>query len=491
MVFAPKYLAYGLGLPLLSAMANDDVGQRLLHTLQQSQNAQERQWVAPALAAPVVAEEGDDAIAPIILDGQAYTIAPTVSEVGQALYVALQRQQWPDVARLLPIYAGLPEHDVTLLWFAQGTWARAKGDYAEAVARYRAILALQPDFLRTQLELGRTLFEDHQNQEARAMFASIAPEALSEGLSKTIATYVAALDQREAWHGSLSLGPVYNNNLNQSSQINRCDLMHEPSGLCLSGFFAEDKLRAFGTTYEGTLTKRGQWQGHHGFLVRGVAYGQTYWHEREYAEANVLAYAGYHYRNAANNVSLLPLIEFNRYGGHTISKAYGVRAEGQRMLSQATSVNLDVEHKRQSFAEGYRHNDGKQQAVFVTVNHMVNPEFVLFGGGDGLRKKTSSPVNSHQQLGLRLGAYSAWSPGLSATFYTSLRYRKYQGFNAFLGAQRKEHEQAYHLVLQLPRLKVWGFNPSLNLKHTRVSSNADFVYSHKKNEASLRLNHSF
>lgn len=488
MALTPKYLTYGLYVVIPLALANDDIGQRLLQNLQQSQSLQEQRLLAPALAQP---ETADGGIAPIVIDGQAYAIAATVSEVGQALYVAVSRQQWPDVARLLPIYAGLPEHDVSLLWFAQATWARAQGHYGEAVAKYRAMLVQQPDFLRAQLELARTLFEDQQNQEARALFASIAPEALSEGLSLTIATYYKALDNREAWHGSLSFGPQYNNNLNQTSQIDRCVDRDAASGFCFVGFEAEQKIHSGGTVYEATLSKQRQLKGHHGLMFRGVAYGNLYWGESNFGEDNALVYGGYQYRDAATSVALLPFYEFNRYGGHAISRAYGLRTEWQQRLSPRSNVNLDLEHKQQSYVNAYQHNDGKQQSAFVTMTHALTPELVFFGGVDGLRKKTASPVNSHQQFGLRLGLYQAITPKLSASMYTSFRYRRYQGFNAFLGAQRKEHEQAYNVVLQWPQQQLWGFSPSLNLKHTQVNSNADYVYNYKKNEFSLRLNKYF
>lgn len=487
MALMPKYLAYGLYLVISPALANDDIGQRLLHNLQQSQSVQEQRLLAPALIQP---EALGDGIAPIVIDGQAYAIAATVSEVGQALYVAVSRQQWPDVARLLPIYAALPEHDVTLLWFAQGSWARARGDYVTAIAQYQAILLKQPEFLRAKLELARTLFEDQQNKEALAMFASIAPAELSEGLSATLATYAAALKNREGWHGSFSIGPQYQNNLNQTSQIDLCTTM-TADGTCLAGFFASDKIRAVGTTYEATLSKRVQFVGHHGGLLRGVAYGNTYPHEGEYNEVNALLYGGYHFRNAATNVSLLPFLEFNRYGGRPISRAYGLRAEWQQTLGTATSVNLDLEHKRQIFVAGYQHNDGRQDSVFLTLTHSLNPRLAFFGGADFLRKKTEQPVNSHQQRGGRIGVYQVLSPYMNVTAYASYKSRQYARFNAFLGAQRAERELTTTMVLQWPEAKVVGLSPSLSIKRTRVNSNAAYVYRYRKNEVSLRLNKYF
>ncbi|MBP6117432.1 MAG: DUF560 domain-containing protein [Neisseriaceae bacterium] len=472
-----KYLTHAVWLLAGPVWANEETSQRLWQGLQRAQDAQVQQLLVP--------EEPSEAVA-----STAITDGDSVDDLGLALYQAISQQRWATVAQLLPLYEALPEHDPTLVWFAKGASARARGAYAEAIGAFRTILQQQPDFLRAQLELARTLFEDQQNQEARALFSDIAPAALTTGLSNTLEGYLAALDSREGWRGSFSLGSEYKNNLNQSSQIDLCTIMG-PDGLCWAGFFASDKIRAVGTLYEATLSKRRQISGHHGLMARGMIYGSTYRQEGDYNEANGLLYAGYHYRDARRSASVLPLLTWTRYGGQMLSRAYGLRLEWQQTFTERTQLSVDLERQQQTYVAPYEHNSGQQTSAFVTLSHQLATGQVLFGGADVVRKKTDQSVNSHQQRGLRLGAYQSWSPKFNLTVSAAFKKRQYDGYNAFLGAQRAERELAYTAVLQWPQAQLMGFSPSLTLKRTRVNSNAAYVYNYRQNEVNLKLSHYF
>lgn len=98
------------------------------------------------------------------VDGREYTVAPTVSDIGQAIYIALGRQQWTDASRFLRRYAVMSGADPMLLHYARGGLARHKGHLRQAEREYRALLALQPDFLPGQLELARVLFENQRDR---------------------------------------------------------------------------------------------------------------------------------------------------------------------------------------------------------------------------------------------------------------------------------------------------------------------------------------
>ncbi|MDE9571643.1 hypothetical protein KKJ16_22230, partial [Xenorhabdus bovienii] len=84
--------------------------------------------------------------------------------IGQALYLAINDQQWRDIRNLVVIYQELPEHNPLLVDFAQGSLARLEGNLALSASYYEKILRQQPNSTRIKLELARVYFEDHKNR---------------------------------------------------------------------------------------------------------------------------------------------------------------------------------------------------------------------------------------------------------------------------------------------------------------------------------------
>ncbi len=90
--------------------------------------------------------------------------------------------------------------------WARGGLARSEGRLVEAERRYRAVLAIQPDFLPGRLELGRVSFEDRKDREASALFRAIrtdlaAAVETAAGVRATVDTFIAALDRRRGGQG--------------------------------------------------------------------------------------------------------------------------------------------------------------------------------------------------------------------------------------------------------------------------------------------------
>ena len=77
--------------------------------------------------------------------------------------------------------------------------------------------------------------------------------------------------------------------------------------------------------------------------------------------------------------------------------------------------------------------------------------------------------------------------GLRTSLFSSLRHREYNDFNALLGSRRRDDESSHTLIVSAPRWALLGFTPNLTLKHTRVRSNVDWLYSYQRTQLSLRM----
>ena len=209
------------------------------------------------------------------IDGQTYSIGDNVHDIGRALYIFVQRQDWPGAARFLDAYLRFAARDPMLVAYAEGGLARAAGDLDEAEARYRALLGLQDNFLPGQLALARVLFEHRKDKEARRAFERIHARLKAQGdqaagVLRTVEAFLGALRERRGPRGALALGPGYNNNLNQSSASRTC-LLAAPNGVCLLKRTILAPIAALGLNIEGRAGLRVPLVGHHGLSLRAVA----------------------------------------------------------------------------------------------------------------------------------------------------------------------------------------------------------------------------
>lgn len=463
--------------------ADEDTSRRLRQSLQY---ATELKAQAALIPDPSLSLDDES----IVINGQLLSIAANVNDMGKALYLVLNHQLWADVTRLLPKYQALTGHDIALVWFAEAALARAKGDYAKAISGYRRLLRQQPDFLRVQLELGRTLFENHQDTEAAALFSQAQLPVDAPGLKDNVAGYLDALAVRDAWHGSVAIGPVYNSNLNQTTASITYLPQYDEEGRHIGDIQRKipGPIAAQGMAYEASLSKQKNLVGHHGLMMRGVLYGNEYRHEPSYSDSTTSVYGGYQYRSAQTTLSLAPLLEFNWQDHKALYKGLGGKLEWQYGLSPKALLNVDVERKRLRYHNAdYTHNDGWQSSLFVTAIYALPKNWLMFGGLDWVRKNAAEGVNAYHQQGARLGLAKAFDIGVETVFFAAWRHKQYDAYSQVLEAKRSDHEQTYTAVIKLPKLSFVGLTPSLLFRHNRVSSNVDWLYTYQKNEFSLKL----
>lgn len=433
----------------------------------------------------------------LTIDGQTYEVDHTASALGQALYLSLQHQQWQAANRFLQEYLTLADRDPLLEHYARGILARVVGDNDTAIAEFRKLLAQQPDFILGRLELARTLFDDAQEREAKEAFADAlaiinARDPQTAGVRKTIGAYQQALEKRSDWNGSFSFGPSWSDNVNRTSASRTC-LISDSTGFCYYERALPEALKATGTDFDFSVQRRLAIKGHHGVYLRSLLYGTQYRNHGEFNETTVTLQGGYSYRDARQQLMLAPSFEYYEWGNDAMYGAPGVHGEWSYMLSSASLVKLEADYKDMQYrrADYARNFDGAQQSLYGTWYRELTPGWTVFGGLDFVNSHAEDPTAEYQQKGVRLGASLRFDAGFDGTLSASYRQRDYELYNPLIEVRRRDQEQNYTLVLRAPRWELAGFVPSLTLRHNRVKSNADWIYSYNRNDASLKLEYSF
>lgn len=433
----------------------------------------------------------------LVIDGQPYLVGNNLNDVGRALYVSVQRQQWADAFKLRERYVALPGHDIMLLAYADGALARAAGHLGQAEFHYRKLLEMQADFLPGQLELARVLFENHKDRESAAAFRQIkltidSDDAHNNGLLNTINSFTDALAHREQWQGSLAVGPTWADNLNRSSESRTTYRLESSEGIYVVERRMPEAVSGDGTDYEAALNKRVALSGHHGVFARVLAYGQAYNRQGKYNEDTLTSSTGYSYQDAYSQYSFGPSFEYNRLGSEPMYSAWGLRGDWVRNLSATRLIKLEAEYKELVYRGQYgKTYDGGTTALYATVWQVLPRQWVLFGGGDLTRRGSEDDTEAYIQKGLRFGVAKEFDIGISAVLFASWRIRQYDAYSALLDSRRHELEKGYTIIARVPQLAYHGFVPGLTVKYSEVQSNVSWLYNYERSSVSIKLEKQF
>lgn len=462
----------------------DDTRLRLDQSTERRAAARERSLV----------EHADQAT--LTVDGKDYAVADTLSDVGEALYVAVARRQWADARRFLDRYQLMPGHDPMLIHYARGGLLREEQNLRGAEQEYRVLLVLDTDFLPGQLELARVLFENQQDREALALFARISgklnpSDAKTDGIRRSVATFIDALNHRDGWQGSIAVGPTYNDNINQLSGSETC-LLVDTDGTCFVNRKIPGSIGARGLQVEGTLGRHISLRGHHGLYLRTTAFGDVYDGQSRYNQATSTTQAGYEHRAAHDTWALAPSFDAGSCGTGLLYTAVGAHGEWIHDVSATTTLKLEADRKYLHYRQpGYDAYDGRLTDTFATLWHQFASRWTVFAGADLTDKGARDITTAYLQRGARIGFTRPLGDGFTAYASASIRQRHYRAYSELVEARRRDVERNLVLILGMPRFRFLGLTPSLTAQLGQVRSNVDWLYSYRRRQLDLKFEHSF
>lgn len=462
---------------------NEQTAQQLRFDTRQTLQMREQQALTP---------DTEPAGNVLRINGENYAVGNNAAELSTAIMIAINHRQPDDVERLLQRYRALPEYDTAMAGFAEAAISRLRGDLASAAVHYESALAEQPDFVRARLDFARTLFDDRRDGEAQAQFEQLLETEMPPVVHKNVQGHLKALNIRNDWHVSVSAGPVYNSNVQESPGKTEVFRLQIPTGETVEYEQSTPPPEsAWGFGYDAALSKRWPLAGHHALWLRGLLYGTHYEDYLARSEDTVNLAAGYQWASARHSWSVAPVWEWNQTGNHRLYHAAGARAEWQYSPKSNLGISIEAEHKKMNYAENYRHNNGSLGSLYATLSYAPDANLWLYGGVDIQQRKTQEPANDYRQYGMRIGAVRQWGDTANLHINAALRRRNYAAFHPWLQVQRRDYEQIYSASLKIPRWKIGGFIPAFTFKHTRVNSNADWLAGYRKNEMMVKWSRFF
>lgn len=404
----------------------------------------------------------------------------------QVLNQAVDQQMWDMVAHLIPLYAQVSPRDETLLSFARARLAHARGQYAQAIDAYRAILADKPTLTPIRLYLAQALFENQQNEAAVFQFEKIRADQPPVQVLQTVEQYLTAIRRRNAWRVDGWLNYLNDDNVNNASKQQVISVDGRATNLMLTPDSLPKKAQGLGY---GVNVARDVYVSDQNAITGSVSVnGKSYWNQHAYDDVIARANLGYQRQTARYYAAAVPFYQQRWFGNRAYSHTYGVRLSGSYIVQSDWQVGGAYEYGRNRYDER-RYLDGDYHFVSLSASHAFNSTTQGVLGMDVTRDQTQDASDSSWRTGVRAGVTHDFTSGFSAQLQGSVARKRFDEPN-FFGVRRQEREYNGTLTLWNRRWYVWGVMPKLNFEAQKTTSNIS-LYAYQKQRVYLSLDRRF
>lgn len=359
--------------------------------------------------------------------------------------------------------------------FLSGQLAAHRGDHKKAADLYMAILAEDPSQTRVRLELGREMLSLGKFQSADKQFRIAAQsDDLPEDVARTIRSVRDVIRSKRAWRLDIDFAIAPDSNINNATSADQVVVNFGGWQLPMT-LDAQAKARS-GTGQTASISGgvRLPVAERVSALVDVDSSGTNY-AGSQYDDIQSQLAAGAEYRVSRNaSVSLQGVGAQRWYGGHLISRHFGVKAGFQVRLSSTQQIGVQIDSRKTDalFDGNY---DGWNTGVYATYERAVSRSLVASIGVFGRRDSLVAKPYSSKEGGIIAG-FGGELPhgitfGLSGTASRTV-------FDAplllFSNEPRKDWRYSARATLGTRSIRVWGFSPQISASYSRTNSNLPY-----------------
>lgn len=419
-----------------------------------------------------------------------------------AIFMVINQRNWALLSEMIDNYAQLSDADANFLLFAKATLQAGLGNIDSAIESYQSLLISQPEFVRARLDLARLYYQDGLLKQSQQQFNEVlrTPE-LPTAVNRNIQAYLTAIHKKQSFNGMIALGAGYELNVNESSESTTC-LYQLPDGKCGYTRSTPKAIDSAAVNIETTVSHNWQLRDHHGATFSLLGYGTEYSDKQANNSNNstVNLSAGYRYQDYDTELSFTPLIEYRREDNKKLYSAAGTRLSYSQNLTQSPlgkllkhplRLAMNAEYKDFSYDGDYANNDGDQWSLYSNLYLTTNPRHQWFISADYLDRDNDDKSSAYTQAGIGLGLYKQWENGLISTVVARYRKREHQAYSALLGATREDKQSSLYTNVRMPKLRWYGFEPSISYQYRHNDSNVDWLYDYDASNVWVKMSRVF
>ncbi|AEQ52965.1 surface lipoprotein assembly modifier [Pelagibacterium halotolerans] len=366
----------------------------------------------------------------------------------------------------------------------EGLIARQQGRSADAVALFRAVLAIDPGFVAARVELAKSLLATRNFEGAQHHLDSLALNA--DDAIRTIAQ--AGLDHIRANRGygaqmHFSIAPSSNLNRGSAHRIfaaGGMDFAIDPDSRRTAG----TGITIGGSAYHSFSLGNGQ------AVIANAAVDLTTDIEGTRAEQLSLS-AGLNWQGRLGNsrFGLGPIadVSYSGFDPHLVryglSGTLNVPVGGQNLVGLSFTV-LGQDYASQAYRNGFRVLAGAQ------VTHAFTPAVrASLQLGADIERTQAAHLDRDGVFG-DVRVVSDWRGGFSTALFVRYARDQYLGNYPGTGTPRLDERLSAGITVSNSQIDLGGFTPALSYSYTRQFSNVSF-FDHDSHDVSLGLTKAF
>ena len=390
--------------------------------------------------------------------------AETLIETARA---ALAKGELDDAELLLDGVAP-DEGNIDDLDFLYGTIALKRGDWQTAIARFRAMLARNPDLPRVRLDLAFAHYQAGEDGRAAHHFRlALGTEDLPPVVRARALAFLDQIRRRKTWSitGSFSVAP--DTNINEATSATEVELFGFPADL------SEDARRTSGVGLSANLS--GAWEARISpdtrFRASAELRTRTY-RESDFNERVVSLRAGP--RFLFEKFDLRPELtgRLRDLGGDLYSRAVGLELSGNWLIAPAWRLSASVGGERISYETFL--GDGNTWSADLGLTHALGKATLLRADASFRREKLDSDARSWREYIFGVSATRELPRGFVVGGGPIFRWREYGAPLPIFGPEaRRDRTLAGRITVSNRRIDWFGFSPRITLRHERRESNLD------------------
>ena len=402
----------------------------------------------------------------------------------EAARAALARGEVDNAALLLEgVKPG--EGDVDDLDFLHGSIAAQRGDWQEAIRRFRAMLARNPNLPRVRLDLALAYFQAGEDGNSAYHFRlALGTKDLPEVVRNRALAFLERIRRRRGWSLTGSLAIVPDSNINNATDAREVELFGLPATL------SEDGRRTSGVGLTASL-----YGGYEKrirpdlrYRVSGGINTRNYPGESDYNERIISLATGP--RLLFERVELRPEVTAQqRWLKRKIySRSHGLGVSGNWLIDPTWRLGASLDREWVEYKSSL--GDGNIDSVGINLAHALGRATQVQGDVLWRREKIDSKADSWREYIVGLSVSRELPRGFVVSGGPTWRWRKYEERLNIHRRARDNRTRAIRATLSNRNIEWFGFMPEFTLRRERRSSNLN-RYDYARTAAEIGFVRSF
>lgn len=370
--------------------------------------------------------------------------------------------------------------------FLRGSVALAREDWEMAIARFREVLARDPDLPRVRLDLAYAMFRAGQDIGATHHFRqALGDEEMPEAARARALRFLDEIRRRKRWSASLSVAVAPDTNISASTRARQVALFGLPAQV------SEDAREKGGVGVSVIASAEREYD-----MSGDVRFGTSVdvrtrsYRDRKFNDRILSLRAGP--RVLAGQVwEVRPetVFGFRRLGGKKYSSSAGLGLSASWQAGPAWTVGGAVEAARIAYEGGL--NTGIAYGLRTQVSHTVSRAARIGVHAVARRETVDVAKRSWREWGAGMSLMIELPRGFVIGAGPTWRWRVYGAADPAFGAEpRRDRSWTGHVSVSNRHMAVVGFMPRATLRYERRSSSVQ-LYGYARTVMELGLVRSF